>query len=109
MESARVAHYLARQSSGQCGPCVYGLPAIADDMIRLGRGMADPDLMARLERRLDAVHGRGACRHPDGAVNQARSALAVFEADAVAHARGVPCPWWNRPTVLRFPNLDGGS
>ena len=35
METARVARYLAGQSSGQCGPCVYGLPAIADDMARL--------------------------------------------------------------------------
>jgi NADH:ubiquinone oxidoreductase subunit F (NADH-binding) len=109
MESARVVHYLAGQSSGQCGPCVYGLPAIAHDMIRLGRGMADPDLMARLERRLDVVYGRGACRHPDGAVNLARSALTVFETDALAHARGVPCPFWNRPTVLRFPSVGGGA
>ena len=34
-ETARVAHYMAGQSAGQCGPCVYGLPAIADDMTRL--------------------------------------------------------------------------
>jgi NADH:ubiquinone oxidoreductase subunit F (NADH-binding) len=109
MESARVVHYLAAQSSGQCGPCVYGLPAIADDMTRLGRGLADPGLMARLERRLEVVHGRGACRHPDGAVNLARSALTVFEADAAAHARGAPCPYWSRPTSLRFPSDRGAA
>ena len=52
MESARLVHYLAGQSAGQCGPCVYGLPAIADDMTRLARGTADSDLVARLDRRL---------------------------------------------------------
>jgi NADH:ubiquinone oxidoreductase subunit F (NADH-binding) len=103
MESARIAHYLAGQSSGQCGPCVYGLPAIADDVTRLARGEADPGLRARLDGRLAAVTGRGACRHPDGAVNQVRSALGVFATDASSHASGAPCAHWNRRSQLRFP------
>lgn len=105
MESARIAHYMAGQSAGQCGPCVYGLPAIADDLTRLARGRVDPGLMARLERRLTEVEGRGACRHPDGAVNLVRSALTAFAADVSAHAHGGPCPHWNRPSQLRFPQL----
>jgi NADH:ubiquinone oxidoreductase subunit F (NADH-binding) len=102
-ETARVVHYLAGQSAGQCGPCVYGLPAIADDMARLARGDVDPSLLARLSRRVGQVDGRGACRHPDGAANVVRSALAVFADDVRAHARGAPCTHWDRPTVLRFP------
>jgi NADH:ubiquinone oxidoreductase subunit F (NADH-binding) len=102
-ESACIAHYLAGQSSGQCGPCVYGLPAIADDLTRLARGQVDPGLMARLVRRLGQVEGRGACRHPDGAVNVVRSALRVFEADVRMHASGLPCAHWNRASQLRFP------
>lgn len=104
MESARIVRYLAGQSAGQCGPCVYGLPAIADDLMRLARGQADPGLLERLHRRLGQVEGRGACRHPDGAVNLARSALHVFGADVRAHGDGRPCPSWNRPSELRFPD-----
>jgi NADH:ubiquinone oxidoreductase subunit F (NADH-binding) len=103
MESACIAHYLAGQSSGQCGPCVYGLPAIADDVSRLARGEVDPELRARLDRRFAAVTGRGACRHPDGAVNLVRSALGVFATDVSSHARGAPCAHWNRSSQLRFP------
>jgi NADH:ubiquinone oxidoreductase subunit F (NADH-binding) len=102
-ESARIVRYLAGQSAGQCGPCVFGLPAIADDMGLLAGGRADPDLMVRLHRRLGQVDGRGACHHPDGAVGLVRSALNVFSADVAAHLRGEPCPPSNAPTSLRFP------
>jgi NADH:ubiquinone oxidoreductase subunit F (NADH-binding) len=103
MESARIAQYLAGQSTGQCGPCLYGLPAIADDLTRLARGQADPGLLVRLGRRLCEVEGRGACRHPDGAVQLVRSALQVFAADSRAHAAGAPCAHGDRPSLLRFP------
>jgi NADH:ubiquinone oxidoreductase subunit F (NADH-binding) len=106
-ESARIARYLADQSAGQCGPCVYGLPAIAEDLARLARGHGDHPIMVRLHRRLHEVNGRGACRHPDGAISMVRSALAVFANDIGAHARGEPCPHWRRPTTLRFPRPIG--
>jgi NADH:ubiquinone oxidoreductase subunit F (NADH-binding) len=106
-ESARIARYLADESAGQCGPCAFGLPAIADDLIRLTRGHSDHGLLARLERRLREVNGRGACRHPDGAVALVRSVLSVFAADVAAHSRGAPCSSWRKPTVLHFPRLIG--
>jgi NADH:ubiquinone oxidoreductase subunit F (NADH-binding) len=102
-ETARLAHYLAGQSAGQCGPCVFGLPAIADDLGRLARGQSDPGLLERLQRRLGDVHGRGACRHPDGAVSMVRSALSVFAHDVAAHDRGEPCAQWASPSSLPFP------
>jgi NADH:ubiquinone oxidoreductase subunit F (NADH-binding) len=102
-ESARIAHYMAGQSAGQCGPCVFGLPAIAHDLSLLASGRADAGLLPRLHRRLAEVNGRGACRHPDGVVTLVRSALSVFVADLEAHALGAPCAWWDRPTRLRFP------
>jgi NADH:ubiquinone oxidoreductase subunit F (NADH-binding) len=108
-ESARIAHYMAGQSSGQCGPCVYGLPAIADDLSRLAASRVDQGLPERLARRLAEVNGRGACRHPDGVVAMVRSALAVFAADVAAHVQGTPCPHAAAPTRLRFPPARMGA
>jgi NADH:ubiquinone oxidoreductase subunit F (NADH-binding) len=107
-ESARIAHYMAGQSAGQCGPCVYGLPAIAADLTLLAQGRPDPALMPRLLRRLEQVDGRGACRHPDGVVGMVRSALRVFATDVRAHEQGVPCAHWNSATQLRFPRDSRG-
>jgi NADH:ubiquinone oxidoreductase subunit F (NADH-binding) len=102
-ETARIARYLAGQSSGQCGPCVFGLAAITEDLDRLAAGNVDRDIVERLQRRLSEVNGRGACRHPDGAVSMVRSGLNVFHEDVAAHARGLPCDYRNQPTVLRLP------
>lgn len=103
MESARIARFLAEESSGQCGPCVFGLPAIAHDLTLLAQGHGDTELMPRLLRRLAQVDGRGACHHPDGVVAMVRSALQVFSPDVDAHLRGVPCIQHRSPTQLRFP------
>ena len=102
-ETARLAHYLAGQSSGQCGPCVHGLPAIAEDLTLLAYGRGDPGLMARLLRRVEQVDGRGGCRHPDGAVGMVRSALGVFAADVATHQQGVPCAYWSAASQFRAP------
>lgn len=90
-ETARILSYLANQGAQQCGPCTFGLPAVADDFARLAEGRRDSDVLDRLERRLGVISGRGACRHPDGAVRMAASALAAFAADARVHAAGRPC------------------
>ncbi|HUC35500.1 MAG TPA: NADH-ubiquinone oxidoreductase-F iron-sulfur binding region domain-containing protein [Acidimicrobiales bacterium] len=102
-ETARIATYMAGESAGQCGPCVFGLPAIAGDLTRLARGEGDRSSLARLRHRLDAVAGRGACRHPDGVVRLVRSALAVFAADFEEHARHRPCQGCEHSPVLRVP------
>jgi NADH:ubiquinone oxidoreductase subunit F (NADH-binding) len=90
-ETARVLRYLAGQSAGQCGPCAFGLPSVADDFAHLADGRPGEPVLERLESRLGVLSGRGACRHPDGAARLAASALTTFAADARAHARGAPC------------------
>lgn len=92
-ETARILRYFAGESAAQCGPCMFGLPAIADDMDLLVTGAAGVvDAEDRLQRRLPVITGRGACGHPDGAVRLAASALRVFGDDLRAHSAGNPCP-----------------
>jgi len=106
-ETARVLAWLALQGAGQCGPCVFGLPAIADDFAQIASGRPKGPVLDRLDRRLGTVLGRGACRHPDGAVRLARSALSAFAADVRSHVRGRSCLTARsgqvRPAVLPIP------
>jgi NADH:ubiquinone oxidoreductase subunit F (NADH-binding) len=105
-ETARVIRYLADENAGQCGPCMFGLPALADAMADLayhgGRGQA----LERVATLAGLVAGRGACRHPDGAVQLVRSALRTFEADALWHDQRGPCPWVARAPLLPVPGDD---
>jgi NADH:ubiquinone oxidoreductase subunit F (NADH-binding) len=87
-ESARVIDYLARQSAGQCGPCTYGLRAIADSVQALASGRAVDGERDRVLRWVGDVRGRGACHHPDGAVRFVASALSVFAREIESHRRG---------------------
>ena len=102
-ETARVIRYLADENAGQCGPCMFGLPALADAIADLayqgGRGRA-ADRVATLAGLVD---GRGACRHPDGAVQLVRSALGAFEADVRRHDQYGPCPGVARAPLLPVP------
>ena len=90
-EAARILRYLASQGAEQCGPCMFGLPAIAGDLSQLAAARPEGDPLSRLQRRFGQIAGRGACRHPDGAVRMAASALRAFAADAHAHARRRSC------------------
>ena len=107
-ESARLARYLADESAGQCGPCVAGLPAIADSCEALALGSLRPRGLRRLHATADVTFGGGACAHPDGAVRLVRSALDVFEDDVARHLAGRPCRAADHPPVLSVPVVDPG-
>ena len=85
-ETARVVRYLAGESAGRCGPCRFGLPALAGQVERLADGRCAD--LGRLRQWLGQVDGRGGCAHPDGVVRLVRSALRTFGADGEEHARG---------------------
>lgn len=85
-ETARIASYLAAESAGQCGPCLFGLGAIGAELTALAQGRGgDPE---RIRRWLGQIDGRGACRHPDGAARMIRSALDIFGQEVSEHANG---------------------
>jgi NADH:ubiquinone oxidoreductase subunit F (NADH-binding)/ferredoxin len=84
-EVARVAGYLAKESSGQCGPCKLGLPSIARALKALADGSGGVDALDTARRGAAAVKGRGACAHPDGVFRFVLSAIDVFTDDLTAH------------------------
>jgi NADH:ubiquinone oxidoreductase subunit F (NADH-binding) len=100
-ETARIARYMADQSAGQCGPCVYGLNAIAGGLERLVRG--DGSQLADIERWCALVVGRGECRHPDGAASFVASALRVFEREIRRHVVDRRCAG-TRTALLPVPS-----
>lgn len=90
-ETARLVGYLAGESAGQCGPCLFGLAELSDTLAALAVGRASPGDLRRLHRLAIGIAGRGACRHPDGVVGLAQSALRVFAPDVRRHLDGRPC------------------
>jgi NADH:ubiquinone oxidoreductase subunit F (NADH-binding) len=84
-EVAGIMRYLASESSAQCGPCFFGLRALADACTRIAERGTDAGDLQRLQRWSAEVHGRGACKHPDGAVMFLQSAMKTFGDDFAHH------------------------
>jgi NADH:ubiquinone oxidoreductase subunit F (NADH-binding) len=103
-ETARIADYLARESAGQCGPCIFGLRAIADALTAIATcDSGAAAALKRLRRIAPQVTGRGACAHPNGAMRLVESALAVF-ADEVGHHLSGYCSARSSESVLPVPH-----
>lgn len=86
--TASIVEYLAGESAGQCGPCLFGLPALSATVSRLAAGDSGPGLVAEVNRLSNLVAGRGACHHPDGTVQLIHSALDTFAYDVQHHLGG---------------------
>ncbi|HEY5092060.1 MAG TPA: NADH-ubiquinone oxidoreductase-F iron-sulfur binding region domain-containing protein [Acidimicrobiales bacterium] len=113
LETKRVVDWMANESARQCGPCAFGLPALAEDLTHLLHARPDgPTVLARLIERCGVIEGRGACRHPDGVVRMVRSALSVFAVDIERHAQGSMCEgakarehWVTVPSIVHEDEL----
>ena len=105
-ETARVARWLAEESSRQCGPCLHGLDALARTVEEIAlaeaRGKAGQRL-AQLAQLATLVRRRGACGHPDGASAFVLSAVDAFAPDFTDHARHGACEACSRPGELPLP------
>ena len=103
-QTAHLLRYLAAESAKQCGPCTFGIPAIATDLTEIVAGHPNaPTAFERLHRRLGVLPGRGACAQPDGAARLTTSALRVFATDVHHHIHGHPCPGANHPPLFPIP------
>jgi NADH:ubiquinone oxidoreductase subunit F (NADH-binding) len=98
-ETAGIMRYLAAESSAQCGPCFFGLRALADACSRIAERGSNPVDMQRLQRWANEVKGRGSCHHPDGAVMFLQSALKTFAGDFAQH----PAHWRSQAPEARRP------
>jgi NADH:ubiquinone oxidoreductase subunit F (NADH-binding) len=85
-QTAGIMRYLAGESSAQCGPCFFGLRALADACTRIAEHGTNYDDLRRLNRWATQVRGRGACKHPDGAAIFLQSALKTFDLEFARHA-----------------------
>jgi NADH:ubiquinone oxidoreductase subunit F (NADH-binding) len=106
-ELAHVAGYLADESAGQCGPCMFGLPTLAHDLRRAvgGHRSAASDL----RRRLAVVPGRGACAHPDGTARFVESGMRAFVADIERHRTVGGCGRPLRGHLTVSPTWQGAT
>lgn len=101
-EVATVARWLADQSAGQCGPCFFGLPALAATLYDLAAGRP---VLADAQRRAGLLPGRGACAHPDGSATFVGSALAVLGSEISRHQAQGHC---GRPLLGVLPSGSAG-
>ncbi|GAA5143670.1 hypothetical protein GCM10023340_09590 [Nocardioides marinquilinus] len=98
-EVAAVARWLAAESAGQCGPCVFGLPGLAATLDGL---LAGQPVLAHARQRAGLLPGRGACAHPDGAARFVATALDALGDEVERHRTHGHC---GRPVrgVLPLP------
>jgi len=108
VETARVVTYMAEVSAAQCGPCLFGLRALADCLHSIARCTDDAAWSyGRLERLERQIARRGACAHPDGVLGLAASATRVFRGEFDRHVAGACSALDHRP-VLPTPRPEGG-
>jgi len=87
--SATVARWLARQTTGQCGPCYRGLPAVAELLAALATPAPSAQrARSTLVRIANELFGRGACGLPSATADFVLSAVETFRFELDLHHAG---------------------
>ncbi len=86
IRTTALVDYLAGESARRCGPCRFGLPALAEALHQVAGGSVGA--RGEVERLTALVTGRGACAHPDGTARLVRSLLSAYPDEVAAHVRG---------------------
>ncbi len=102
-ETVRVAEWLAAENAGQCGPCEHGLAAVARGLRAWSLGDAGGEAAGEQRRLASVIRGRGACRHPDGALRFVASAIDVFAEEFADHGAEGSCDACDLPAALPLP------
>lgn len=89
-ETAGALRYLANARAGQCGPCEFGMPALAEAFTTLAHAPKS-GVSARIAQLCRLIEGRGACRHPDGAARLAATSITAFTNHVTDHERRGAC------------------
>lgn len=104
--TARVTAYLAGQSARRCGPCLNGLPALAEAVWDVHHGVRGTERVEELGR---LVARRGACAHPDGTLRLVQSMMTAFGTEIAAHAKGHCSYLESSPDLTRTLVAEGAA
>ena len=83
----RFLAYASGESAGQCGPCMFGVPALAAEWHRFTE-RPSAIVLQDISRRTGLLPGRGACRFPDGVARFVASARRVYGEHLEGHLAG---------------------
>lgn len=83
-----VATYLRESSSGQCGSCVRGTQVVVEQLVRIANGTGTAEDLTQLEKRAQALVGRGNCALPDADAVLVSTLLTNFDTELRAHLDG---------------------
>ena len=93
---------MAGESAGQCGPCRFGLPWVAEDLAQLATRSGSQEDRHRIDQRLALIVNRGGCKHPDGTARFISAGIHVFHAEIAHHLNG-HCSAHDAHGVLLIP------